>query len=137
MNSVLKQWFSFTYEDTGKTNLIYYCTNNHYIHTWLERHGYTEFKNIISDKDLESFICDLNESSNSHEDDFDTYFPPDYIGGYTLWNMDVRKYWRSVSEYKDHVKVQMCDLFDNLWEVNDMIEDGVKGRLEYNIYYNY
>jgi hypothetical protein len=135
--SFLKQWFTFTYTTNNSTDLIYSCTNNHYIHSWFEEHGYTSFKNVIRKDDLDLFIHALNESSNMKPDSFDTYFPDNYVKYYSLWDMDSKKHWTSVMLYKEHVKEQMSILFDTLWETQYMIEDGTEGVLEYHIYYSH
>jgi hypothetical protein len=45
--SYINQWFTFTYNHDKSTELLYSFTNNHYIHTWFEQNGYTEFENIL------------------------------------------------------------------------------------------
>ncbi len=45
--SFLKQWFTFISEDCV-TDLVYSCTNNHYVHSLLEGYGYTSFENFLS-----------------------------------------------------------------------------------------
>ena len=56
--SSLKQWFTFKNASNGQTDLVYSCTNNWYIQSWLEKAGYTDFTNTISKDDLDNFICD-------------------------------------------------------------------------------
>jgi len=134
--SFLKQWFTFTLDDES-TDLVYTCTNNHYIHTWLEKHGYTDFENIISKKDFDLFIQALNESSNFIPDDFDIHFPEKFIENYSLWNMDLSDYWESKIEYRKHIKEQIDKLFDKLFYYQEHLDNGGKGMLKYNIFYNY
>ena len=57
----LKQWFTFTFND-NKTDLVFSCSNNHYIHDWMEEHGYNKFENTLSTEDLDLFLRALNES---------------------------------------------------------------------------
>ena len=135
--SFLKQWFTFTFNN-DTTDFIYSCTNNHYIHTWLEEHGYTSFKNELSTKDLDLFLQALNESSNRFPpDDFDIYFPEEYIEDYSLWNMDKTGYWDSIEEYREHAKKQMETLFNRLWALSqDSNNEIIMGVLKYHIYYN-
>ena len=135
--SFLKQWFTFTFDRDNTTTLIYACTNNHYIHTWLEEHGYNSFKNTMSKEDLDLFIQALNESSNMIPDEFDVHFPEEYINCYSLWDMDGKKHWYNISEYREHAKEQMSVLFENLCDIQLMIEDGTEGVLEYNVYYSH
>ena len=133
--SFLKQWFTFTFNDDNKTDLIFSCSNNHYIHTWLEKHGYTSFENIISPKDLDLFLQALNESINKF--DFDIYFPEEYIEDYSLWNMDIGHYWSGVEDYREHAKKQMEILFNKIYDISqDEINGPTKGVLNYHIYYN-
>ena len=136
--SFLKQWFTFTFNN-DTTDFIYSCTNNHYIHTWLEEHGYTSFKNELSTKDLDLFLQALNESSNRFPpDDFDIYFPEEYIEDYSLWNMDIGHYWSGVKEYREHAKKQMEILFNKIYDISqDEINGPTKGVLNYHIYYNH
>jgi hypothetical protein len=117
--------------------MFYSCTNNHYIHEWLEEHGYNSFENILSKEDLDSFINALNESSNMIPDDFDKYFPERYIKNYTLWDMDNVKHWNNVREYREHTKEQMEKLFEHLSYVQEMLEEGYVGVLKYNIFYSH
>ena len=91
-HSFLKQWFTFQYHSDKSIELLYSCTNNHYIHEWFEARGYTSFVNIMSTEDLDLFITALNESGNMVRDDsFYEYFPESE--NYTLWNMDKSEYW--------------------------------------------
>jgi hypothetical protein len=135
--SFLKQWFTFTFDRDKSTMLIYACSNNHYIHTWLEEHGYVSFKNTMSKDDLDLFIHALNESSNMIPDDFSVYFPDEYVKCYSLWDMDRKTHWSDISSYREHAKEQMSVLFENLWDVQNMIEHGTKGVLEYHMYYSH
>jgi hypothetical protein len=135
--SFLKQWFTFTFKKDNSTTLIYSCTNNHYIHTWFENHELTNFKNIMSKEILDCFIHAINESSNMIPSDFDKYFPDDYVKYYSLWDMDNQKHWSSLFSYRENCKEQMSKLFDNLWEIHNMIEDGTEGILKYHIYYTH
>jgi hypothetical protein len=135
--SFLKQWFTFTYSSDNTTDLIYSCTNNHYIHNWLKECGYTSFKNEIKVEDLDLLTTALNNSVNMIPDEFETNFPDEYISGYSLWNMDSIKYWSSSYEYTLHAKEQMSKLFEGLWEVEENIRQGVVGILEYHIYYSH
>ena len=82
--SFLKQWFTFTYSSDNTTDLIYSCTNNHYIHNWLKECGYTSFKNEIKVEDLDLLTTALNNSVNMIPDEFETNFPDEYISGYSL-----------------------------------------------------
>ena len=50
--------------------------------------------------------------------------------------MDNDKYW-SIFEYTPHAKLQMSKLFEILWEVEENINGGIVGVLEYHIYYNH
>lgn len=134
-NSFLKQWFTFTFGKDKRTTLVYSCTNNHYIHTWLEKKGYTEFRNIISQDDLDDFIIALNDSSNMIPNSMNDFFPDSYIENYSMWNMDNGTHWSFIEDYREHAKEQMSKLFDGLWDIQDMLEDGVEGVLEYNIFY--
>ena len=133
--SFLKQWFTFTFDSNKTTTLIYSCSNNHYIHTWLEEHGHTSFKNTMSKEDLDLFIHALNESVNMIPGDFDVHFPEEYVKYYSLWDMDGKKHWSNISEYREHAKEQMGVLFENLWDFVLMIEHGTKGVLEYHMHY--
>ncbi len=134
--SFLKQWFTFTFSNKNTTELIYSCTNNHYIHTWFEEHGYTDFENVISLEVYDKFIHSINESSNMIPDNFDEHFPDNYISHYSLWNMDLGNHWRNKKDYKEHAKEQMEIIFNKLWEYNDYMEDGTKGVLKYHIFYH-
>ena len=133
--SFLKQWFAFTFNDDNKTDLIFSCSNNHYINDWMEEHGYTNFKNVLSTNDLDLFLRALNESSNMIPDDFDLYFSESK--NYTLWNMETCSYWYNTEDYRDHAKNQMEILFNSLWEVSqDSDNETTMGVLKYHIYYN-
>ena len=113
-------------------------TNNHYVHGWLKERDYCSFINTITTESLDIFLTALNESSNTvGEDSFDEYFSKDYIEKYTLWDMDRACYWSSVEDYRDHSKLQMCDIFDKLWNVSENIESGVSCVLKYHIYYSH
>ena len=136
-HSFLKQWFTFTYKNDNTTDLIYSCTNNHYIQGWLEERGYTEFCNELSEEDLEEFIIALNESSNMVPDTFEENFSEEYIDGYSLWDMDNKRSWKDVSDYRTHAKEQMCELFERLYEYEDRLENGVEGILKYHIFYTH
>jgi hypothetical protein len=129
----LKQWFTFTFNKNNNTDLIYTCTNNHYIHTWFERNGHTKFKNVLNLDDYNSFIQAINESTNMIPDDFDTYFPDYFIEDFSLWNMDTEDYWKT-NDYREHCKSQMEKLFNILWEYNDYMEEH-SGILRYHVYY--
>jgi hypothetical protein len=132
--SFLNQWFTFTYSNDKSDNLIYSCTNNHYINEWMEKHGYTEFKNTLSTVDLDLFIHDLNESSNMVEDFFDDYFPE--ISNYTL--MDKSSNWSDIGEYRFYSKEQMKLLFNKIWEVSqDSNNETTVGFLTYHNYYSH
>jgi hypothetical protein len=133
----LKQWFTFTYDKDNTVDMFYSCTNNHYVHRWLEEHGCSEFDNIISKELLDSFIYALNESSNMVPDDFDKYFPEHFIENCTLWDMDNVKYWNSVREYREHIKKEMVKLLENLFYFQEIFKDGYTGVLKYNIYYSH
>ena len=133
--SFLKQWFTFTFNNDNKTDLVFSCTNNHYIHDWMEEHGYTSFKNILSTGDLDLFLHALNESSNMISDDFDSHFSESK--DYSLWNIDIGHYWSGVKEYREHAKEQMETLFNLLWALSqDSNNETTMGILKYNIYYN-
>ena len=133
--SFLKQWFTFTFNNDNKTDLVFSCTNNHYIHDWMEEHGYTSFKNILSTGDLDLFLHALNESSNMIPDDFDSHFSESK--DYSLWNMDIGHYWSGVKEYREHAKEQMETLFNRLWALSqDSNNEIIMGVLKYHIYYN-
>ena len=134
--SFLKQWFTFTYAD-GSIDLVYNCTNNHYIHSWLEQYGYTSFENIISKPHFDLFIQALNESCNMIPPDFSTYFPDSYIEDYSLWNMDIGHYWDSKSEYTDHIKEEISKIFENLFYYQEHLDSGRTGILKYNIFYQH
>ena len=127
--SFLKQWFTVTYSDDS-TDLIYSMTNNHYVHGWLEDQGYCSFTNTITTESLDIFLTALNEP-----DSFETHFSEDY--NYTLWDMDRACYWSSVEDYREHSKLQMCDIFDKLWDIQADIESGVSCVLKYHIYYSH
>jgi hypothetical protein len=62
--SFLKQWLTFTWDRDCTTDMVWNCTNNHYLHTWLENRGYTEFENVISKKDLDDLVQSINQSVN-------------------------------------------------------------------------
>jgi len=47
-------------------------------------------------------------------------------------NSSENDYWESITEYKKHVKKEMCELVMNLEEVID-----TKGTFEYHIYFNH
>ena len=136
-HSFLKQWFTFTYDKDNTADMFYSCTNNHYIHGWLEEHEYTSFENVISKEDLDSFIQALNESTNMIPDDFDKYFPEKYIENYTLWDMDNVKNWKNVRDYREHTKEQMEELFEHLFYFQETLERGHEGVLKYNIFYSH
>jgi hypothetical protein len=127
-SSFLKQWFTFTYKKNGVTNLLYYCKNNHYIHSWLEHRGYTEFENTVSKSDLDDFITSLNDSINMIPDCFDINFPASYIEGY---NLEGKTF---VKSYREHCQGEMSVLFDILWDIQAMLEDGAEGIFRYHIY---
>ena len=133
--SFLKQWFTVSYDDKS-VDLIYSMTNNHYVHGWLEERGYYNFENIITKDDLDIFLTALNESSNTVYS-FDDYFSKVYIDNYTLWDIDKSDYWSSVEDYQKHVKLQMCYIFDELWDVNKTIESGISCILKYHVYYGH
>ncbi len=135
-NKFLKQWFTFTYSNDNSVNLIYSCTNNHYIQGWFESHGYDSFNNILSKIDLKLFIHELNESGNLAKDDFSYYFPDSYITDYSLWDMDKNKFW-NIKLYREHAKYQTSILVDKLFEIQNSIEHGWTGFLEYHIYYDH
>jgi len=134
-HSFLKQWFTFKFEDDS-TNLLYSCTNNHYIHSWFERSGHTSFTTVLDLKDYDLFIQAINESTNMIPDDFNTHFPDYFIEDYSLWNMDTCEYWNNVSEYREHCKSEMEKLFDILCDYNEDMENG-SGILTYHIYYSH
>ena len=134
-HSFLKQWFTFTYSD-GSTDLLYSCSNNHYIHSWLEERGYNSWVNVLTLKDYNFFIQALNESTNMIPDIFESHFSDSYIENYSLWNMERCSYWSSVYDYKLNVKKEMETLFERLYEFDDDIENG-NGVLEYHIYYGH
>ena len=136
-NKFLKQWFTFTYSNDNSENLIYSCTNNHYIHGWFEEHGYSSFRNYLSKYDLDLFINDLNESGNLASDDFSDYFPDSYILSYSLWDMETASYWKNIKHYRAHAKHQTGILVDKLFEIQQSIEHGWSGVLEYHIYYHH
>jgi hypothetical protein len=129
----LKQWFTFTFNDDNKTDLVFNCSNNHYIHDWMEEHGYNKFKNTLSTEDLDLFIRALNESSNMIPDDFDLHFSENE--NYTLWNMEIGHYWSDVEEYREHAKEEMETLFNRLNLSQDSNNETTMGVLKYNIYY--
>ena len=135
-NSFLKQWFIIKYlDDSGveeSTDLLFNCMNNHYIQGWMEKYGYDSFKNVLNIEDVEAFVQALNESTERVPDDFDNHFPDEYIEEYSLWNTSENEYWESITEYKKHVKKEMCELVMNLEEVID-----TKGTFEYHIFFNH
>ena len=136
--SFLKQWFTFKHTCShNETDIVWYGTNNHYIHSWLEKHGYTDFTNTINEKDLDLLIHALNESSNTTPDSFSEFFPEEYIENYSLWNMDKKKYWPGLYSYQEHAKKQMSVLFDGLWDVQHALEHDYPGILQYHIFYNH
>ena len=141
--SFLKQWFTFKHSTNNQTELLYSCTNNHYIHSWLEKHGYIDFTNTINETDLDLFIHDLNESYCPYDkyytihDRFSEFFPDNYIKYYSLWNMDKCDYWPCLYSYQEHAKKQIGDLFDKLWDVQNNLESGYSGVLQYHIFYNH
>lgn len=128
--SFLKQWFIITYADCSE--LLFSCKNNHYIQTWMEKHGYKLFKNELDKEGLDKFRFALIESTEIMPDEFEKHFPDEYIRDYTLWNTEKGCYWYSVEDYKKHVKKEMWELLINLQEV---IEN--KGKIEYHIFYNH
>ena len=95
------------------------------------------FKNTMSKEDLDVFIQALNESINMIPGEFDVYFPGEYVKYYSLWDMDRKTHWSDISSYREHAKEQMSVLFENLWDVSNMIEYGTKGVLEYHMYYSH
>jgi hypothetical protein len=131
-HSFLKQWFTFTYPKDNTVDMFYSCTNNHYIHGWLEDHGCTSFENVISKEHLDNFINALNESSNMIPGDFDKYFPDKYIENYSFWDMDNVKHWVDIKEYQEHTKEQMSKLLEHLFNYQE-----INGTLKYNIYYSH
>ena len=142
--SFLKQWFTFKHTGShNETDIVWYGTNNHYIHSWLEKHGYTDFTNTINEDDLDLLIHALNESycpcdkRDTVHDHFSEFFPEVYIENYSLWNMDKRKYWTGLYSYQEHAKKQIGDLFDSLWDVQNSLESGYTGVLQYHIFYNH
>lgn len=134
-HSFLKQWFTFTFSD-GSTDLLYSCSNNHYIHSWLEERGYSSWINVLNLKDYNLFIQALNESTNMIPDIFEEHFPDNLMKNYTLWNMETGHYWSNVSEYREYCKAEMEKLFERLYEFDDDIEKS-NGILEYHIYYGH
>lgn len=128
MGNFIKQWFTFTFKKDNITNLLYSCSNNHYIHNWLEERGYTDFENTMSEEDLDNFLTVLNESANMIPDCFDTHFPEEQ-------KINFNK--QIVIDNKKHCKEQMSELFESLWDIQDMIEDGTEGILKYNVYYRH
>ena len=133
--SFLKQWFTFISED-GVTDLVYSCSNNHYIHSLLEGYGHTSFENFLNLVDYNKLIQALNESTNMIPDQFEKHFPDSFIENYSLWNMKTRHHWDSVNNYKIEVKKEMGELFENLWYFNNLMEKNI-GILKYNIHYTY
>ena len=104
MGIFIKQWFTFTFKKDNVTNLLYSCSNNHYIHNWLEERGYTDFENTISEEDLDNFVTVLNESSNMIPDCFDTHFPEEHKFNFNK---------QIVIDNKKHSKEQMSELFES------------------------
>jgi hypothetical protein len=133
--SFLKQWFTFTWNIDNTTDLLWNCTNNHYIHTWLENRGYTSFENVISKEDLDDLIQHINESVNEIPPNFNVHFPDSFIENYTLWNMETGNYWNSIYEYRNYIKEQMEKMFEQLFYFQDTLDNGRQGILKYNIYY--
>ena len=133
-NRNLKQWFTVTFNEDNSTDLLYSCTNNHYIHTWFEKNGHTKYENVLNLKCYDSFVQAINESTNMIPDDFDKYFPCYFIEDYSLWNMDTCDYWSNVPEYREHCKAEMEKLFDILWNINDAMEES-SCILKYNIFH--
>ena len=129
MGIFIKQWFTFTFKKDNVTNLLYNCSNNHYIHNWLEERGYTDFENIMSKEDLDKFLNVLNESSNMIPDCFDTHFPVEENFNFN------KKTNFNFNKQINLSKEQMSELFESLWDIQDMIEDGIEGILKYNVYY--
>ena len=101
----------------------------------MEERGYTSFENEIKFEDLDSLTTALNDSVNMIPSEFEKNFPDEYIIDYSLWNMDISKYWSSSFEYTNHAKEQMSELFENLWNVETNLNSGVVGVLKYYIYY--
>ena len=135
-NSFLKQWFTFTWGMDDTKDLIWSCTNNHYLHTWLENRGYTSFENVIAKKDLDDLVQAINESVNEIPPIFEEHFPDEYVKNYSLWNMETGNSWRSVDEYRDYIKEQMEKMLEQLVYFQDSLDDGYEGVLKYNIFYN-
>jgi len=130
--NVLKQWFTFTCD--GKTDLLYFFTNNHYIHTWFENNGHTSFENVLTLKDYDLFIQAINDSTNIIPDEFDKHFPDYYVEDYSYWDPSSERYWSDTRDYRYHCQREMENLFDVLWELNDDMEEDT-GVLRYHIYH--
>jgi hypothetical protein len=135
--SFLKQWLTFTWDRDGTTDMVWNCTNNHYLHTWLENRGYTEFENVISKKDLDDLVQAINQSVNEIPPIFEEHFPDSFVDNYSLWNMDIQKHWCSLDDYRDYIKDQMEKMMEPLVYFQDSLDDGFEGVLKYNIYYNH
>jgi hypothetical protein len=131
--NVLKQWFTFTCDE--KTDLLYFFTNNHYIHTWFENNGHTKFENVLTLNDYDLFIQAINDSTNVIPDEFDKYFPDYFIEDYSLWDNSSDNYWSDNRAYRENCKFEMEKIFDILWDINDDME-GHTGVLKYHIYHN-
>ena len=82
----------------------------------------------MSKEDLDIFLTVLNESSNMIPDDFDKYFPEEDLVNFNK---------QIVIDNKNRSKEQMSELFERLWDIQDMIEDGTEGILKYNVYYTH
>jgi hypothetical protein len=135
--SFLKQWFTFTWDMDNTTDLVWSGTNNHYLHTWLETHGYDLFENVISKDDLDDLVQAINESVNEIPPIFEEHFPDEYVENYSLWNMETGHSWRSLDEYREYTKEQMEKMLEQLVYFQDSLDDGYEGVLKYNIYYNH